>query len=311
MKARDSQTETLKDVYVKALDSNEVGTILPFAGTTAPTSYMFCDGSAISRTTYADLFAKIGTSFGAGDGSTTFNLPDLSGKVPVGLDENDTDFDTIGETGGSKYLQEHQHKYKNTGGEFAGTVNNTWTGGGTQSGVKVNDTATTTGNVYNITTGNSGNLQPYVVINYIIKVSNNRPRTSQTINVESNSTTDAYSCDYSNKRNTYSTDETFTGKYWIDGKPIYRKVLQGGSVSASSVTNINTGVNNIMLVINQEGYGLTNSGATFPLNRANGSSFQYQSTFFFDKPNNRFSLETGSSVSFTSYYIIMEYTKTN
>ena len=59
----------------------------------------------------------------------------------------------------------------------------------------------------------------------IKKTTETTPRTSETLNVESNSTKDAYSCDYSNKRNTYSTDEVFTGKYWIDGKKIYRKYI--------------------------------------------------------------------------------------
>ena len=55
--------------------TDKVGTVQAFAGTTPPDGWLFCDGAAISRTTYADLFAAIGTTYGAGDGSTTFNLP--------------------------------------------------------------------------------------------------------------------------------------------------------------------------------------------------------------------------------------------
>ena len=62
------------------------GVISAFGGTTAPNGYLICDGSAVSRTTYPDLFAAIGTSFGAGDGSTTFNLPDLRGTFLRGVD---------------------------------------------------------------------------------------------------------------------------------------------------------------------------------------------------------------------------------
>lgn len=58
-----------------------VGTIIPFAGNSVPQGYLLCDGSAISRTTYASLFAVIGTIYGAGDGSTTFNLPDYREKT--------------------------------------------------------------------------------------------------------------------------------------------------------------------------------------------------------------------------------------
>lgn len=61
-----------------------VGTILPYAGATAPAGFLLCDGSEISRTTYAALFATIGTTFGAGNGSTTFNLPNLSEKFIIG-----------------------------------------------------------------------------------------------------------------------------------------------------------------------------------------------------------------------------------
>lgn len=54
------------------------GSIKPFAGTTIPNGYLLCDGSAVSRTTYAALFAVIGTTYGSGDGSTTFNVPNLT-----------------------------------------------------------------------------------------------------------------------------------------------------------------------------------------------------------------------------------------
>jgi len=64
------------------------GVIEAFAGSVAPSGYLFCDGSAVSRTTYAALFAAIGSGYGAGDGSTTFNLPDLQGRIPVGLGTN-------------------------------------------------------------------------------------------------------------------------------------------------------------------------------------------------------------------------------
>ena len=63
------------------------GTVLPFAGTTAPIGFLLCSGQAVSRSTYPDLFAAIGTTYGAGDGSTTFNVPDLRGRVPAGKDD--------------------------------------------------------------------------------------------------------------------------------------------------------------------------------------------------------------------------------
>ena len=61
-----------------------VGTLIDYAGSTAPTGYLVCDGSAVSRTTYADLFSVIGTLYGTGDGSTTFSLPNLIDRVKQG-----------------------------------------------------------------------------------------------------------------------------------------------------------------------------------------------------------------------------------
>ena len=71
-----------------------VGTILSYAGATAPTGFLITDGSPVSRTTYADLYAAIGDAFGAGDGVNTFNVPDLRGRFLRGVDDgagNDPD----------------------------------------------------------------------------------------------------------------------------------------------------------------------------------------------------------------------------
>ena len=77
-------------VYTKAevdaliLAANPTGTIIPYAGSTAPSGFLLCDGSAVSRTTYSALFAVIGTTYGEGDGNSTFNLPDLTDRVLQG-----------------------------------------------------------------------------------------------------------------------------------------------------------------------------------------------------------------------------------
>lgn len=61
-----------------------IGTISPFGGSVIPSGYLLCNGQAVSRTNYKELFATIGVAFGSGDGSTTFNVPDLRETVPVG-----------------------------------------------------------------------------------------------------------------------------------------------------------------------------------------------------------------------------------
>lgn len=86
--------------------SNDIiptGVILMWSGSSAPsTQWLVADGSAVSRSTYGALFSICGTAYGTGDGSTTFNLPALAGKVPVGLSPGDPDFAVVGQTGGEK-----------------------------------------------------------------------------------------------------------------------------------------------------------------------------------------------------------------
>jgi microcystin-dependent protein len=80
----------------------DIGTIKIHPSNTPPTGWLICDGSAISRTTYSLLFTVIGTTYGVGDGSTTFNIPNLQGRVVFGRDSGQTEFDVLGETGGEK-----------------------------------------------------------------------------------------------------------------------------------------------------------------------------------------------------------------
>ena len=151
-------------------DTLPVGAIMPFGSDTIPENWLLCNGQAISRTTYQDLFNTIGITYGSGDGFTTFNLPDLQGKIPVGLDENDTDFDTLGETGGEKEhtltieeMPSHNHQSSNY---FEGS-------GGTSGVWAVRSLADLTG--YKDVSSQTGEnqphniLQPYIVQNYIIK----------------------------------------------------------------------------------------------------------------------------------------------
>lgn len=107
------------------------GCILPFGGSTAPSGYLLCDGTEVSRTTYAELFAVIGTNFGTGDGSTTFNLPDMRESVPKGAGLTghtvgahlDADGLAVGEFFDDQ-VQAHTHSNK-TGASIAGQA--AWT----------------------------------------------------------------------------------------------------------------------------------------------------------------------------------------
>jgi microcystin-dependent protein len=89
------------------------GAVFPYAGSDAPSGYLLCDGSAVSRTTYADLFAVCGTTYGSGDGSSTFNVPDLRAAFAAGYKSGDANFGTLGGVGGGTA---HTHGV----GSFAG-----------------------------------------------------------------------------------------------------------------------------------------------------------------------------------------------
>ena len=85
-----------------------VGCIMPFAGVTAPTGYLLCQGQAVSRTTYAALFAALASTYGAGDGTTTFNLPDLRGVFMSGAGTQTISGITYTRTLGSKQADQFQ-----------------------------------------------------------------------------------------------------------------------------------------------------------------------------------------------------------
>lgn len=155
------------------------GLVAPFAGAAAPNGWLLCDGLAVSRTTYAALFAVIGTAYGSGNGTTTFNLPDLRGRVAAGKDNmggtaanrltaasaSGLDGSLLGAAGGNQQhqltvaeLASHRHY---TGGDqvdtYSGTTAVLYSG---------------TGPYATAYAGNDqphNNTQPTLVLNYIIK----------------------------------------------------------------------------------------------------------------------------------------------
>lgn len=153
------------------------GSMLQWPTATAPTGFLVCNGAAVSRTIYAALFAVVGTTFGAGDGTTTFNLPDFDNRFPVGAG----DLYAVGNTGGSKDAVAVSHTHTATdsghthGIAYEGTLGFSGGGGygGTAFGGSVNQaTASGTANITVASAGESGtnkNLPPYLSIYFIIK----------------------------------------------------------------------------------------------------------------------------------------------
>ena len=213
-----------------ASDNFPIGSIIAYGGTELPNNWLICDGSEVSRTAYKELFANIGTAYGEGDGSTTFNLPDMRGKIGVGLDILDEYFSNLGKSGGSKELQKHRHVMVSVYDDANynhGTIPTDYGkysipfDGGNIIRHQYSDYEGT---------GNSGNIQPYTTVNYIIKVSNKISfidvKQAQVINNLTNtSITDALSANMGKTLNDRITSST--NAYWI-GWSHTRVALNGG-----------------------------------------------------------------------------------
>lgn len=157
------------------------GEIKMVAFPNAPEGWLLCQGQSLVRSQYPELFAAIGTTYGAAD-STRFSLPDLRGRVAVGRDAGQVEFDVLGEKGGAKThtlaeseIPSHKHDltYNNnplanglTGATAAGAFVNWFLGNNALAAAPANS----------VQVGSAGggqahnNLQPYITLNYIIKI---------------------------------------------------------------------------------------------------------------------------------------------
>lgn len=291
-------------------DTLPVGAIMPFGSDTIPDNWLLCNGQAVSRTTYQELFNTIGITYGTGDGFTTFNLPNLKGKVPVGKDEDDADFDTLGNTGGEKEhtltineMPSHSHQSSNY---FEGS-------GGTSGVWAVRSLANLTGynDVSSQTGGNQPHniLQPYIVQNYIIKAKQSSGVVATVVdNLTSTSATNALSANQGrilNDRFNYSTTEKVVGT-WIDGKPLYRKVVNLGALPDNNTKSIAHSIQNLKRVVKLEGFAgssVNKGGITLP------HATNTPVALYVDDTN--VSVKTSNNTSaYTEAYAFVYYTKT-
>jgi microcystin-dependent protein len=152
----------------------KAGMMNDFAGTVAPIGWLLCDGSAVSRTTYATLFAAIGTTWGVGDGSTTFNLPDFRRAVAIGSGGSGTGIigNATGNTGGTEShtlgLQDiPEHSHDDPGSQFITDQN----AGGPFTGGTSGGKSSTTGLIHSYSGPQTAVslIQPSAVVTKIIK----------------------------------------------------------------------------------------------------------------------------------------------
>lgn len=173
-----------------------IGSVLDFWGSTPPDGYLFAAGQEVSRASYAALFAVIGTNAGAGDGSTTFNLPDYRGRIGAGRENmatpatarlNTLSSSTLGAAGGaqthtltSAQMPVHSHNVTDPGHTHAGGGSNVGPtnprflqdgpdyGNGPSSAVSSNTTGISIANAGG--GGAHNNVQPTLIVNKIIRV---------------------------------------------------------------------------------------------------------------------------------------------
>lgn len=251
MKIYDKITQTYKELVLKpGGDTLPIGGMIAFASDTIPNGWLLCDGRAVSRTEYAELFKAIGTKHGSGDGSTTFNLPNPKGRTLVGKDSTDTDFNTLGKTSGEKThtltvdeMPSHNHLR-----DIENKIVNNGSGGAWSPSLKGTGNMTNENNSTRNTGGGQAhnNLQPYLTENFIIKAKNTVVVKGDVIQeTDTASETNVYSAkaiDNKLKKSIVTGQEIATNEY-IDGKRVYKRNIsaigENSSETTLTLSNIN------------------------------------------------------------------------
>lgn len=175
------------DEYNIVHDSVPVGSIQAYASSTTPYGWLACDGSEVNRALYSELFAAIGTTYGDGDGTSTFNLPDLNGRTIIGIGESDAAGHTNHTLGQSDGEETHvltinempSHAHEQQAGTSDGHINRevSYYATGTSSG-SGSQASWFSASRLTISTKDTGggqphnNMPPYLATNYIIKAKN-------------------------------------------------------------------------------------------------------------------------------------------
>lgn len=313
MKIYDKTTQTYKELVLKpGGDTLPIGGMIAFASDTIPNGWLLCDGRAVSRTEYAELFNAIGTKHGSGDGSTTFNLPNPKGRTLVGKDSTDTDFNTLGKTGGEKTHGltkselpkiDIQTKFaSSSGGDGSGLVY------GTSTGSSPNNL------VYNVNYGGQAhnNLQPYLAENFIIKAKNTVVIKGDVIQeTDTASTTNVYSAkaiDNKLTTNIVTGQEVATNEY-IDGKRVYKRNISaiGENSSGTTLTLSNINFDFSEIWIDESNSFISNENETLSINWYFAPEDYCR--LWIGKNTKIIRYRTGGNLSGRTFNVMLKYTK--
>ena len=292
-------------------DTLPIGAITEFGGETAPTNWLFCNGQAVSRETYSELFEVIGTAYGDGDGSTTFNVPDFSSRSPMGVgtgtDGTNSETTTLGQEKGeykhtltTNEMPSHNHMFK-----FTKQVSNPSDGTdeiyfGIARTYNTGDNSNKTDNRGNDQPHNT--VHPVLGVNYIIKAKQSvgivGTVTSDINDINDNAVPNAKTVkEYVDKKQTYSTDEIVIGTYL--NKPLYRKVVNMGNLANNSGKSVAHNLSNF--VIRTINGSATNGSIHIGISGFNDEVYISNTDVIWNTKANR--------SSFTAY-VVLEYTKT-
>ena len=264
-----------------------VGTLVTQYKKVPMSGYLYCDGSTFDENNYPALYMYLGTNV----------LPDYRECVMVGAEQNTTDtiatHDVYGE---GEFKDDQLQNHKHFESANAGGSEQVW---GNIAGSNGQSIGWSTGMVYTgYRSGTTTHGKQKAVYVYI------KATSGLAENQQENVLNDAKN--YINNSNSYSTDEVKTGGKWIDGKPIYRKVVNFGALPNATTKNVAHGVNNIGDITHIYGVAHSSAKMTIPLPYARGIPIILYAT----QDDVAIEINTNDYIEFTRSEITIEYTKT-
>lgn len=309
-------------------DTLPIGAVVELASNTVPNNWLLCNGQAVSRTEYAGLFRAIGTTWGAGDGSTTFNVPNRAGLIAIGagthIDTNGTsktfvlgqEYGEYNHTLTTQEMPSHNHTVP-----IDSFVNND----SQTNQLRGGHIAENVGAGINYPTNSAGgsqshnNIQPSIATNFIIKARQSAGVSASVIQEDGTpNETDVYSSEAVEAKLTYSTTEQKVGT-WIDGNPIYRKVFDINNPLFSGDTyNFNHDISNIDWLVDARAISVRSGSGSKNFQKFSrlGTTQQFEDIqrYALDlgdiKASGQVQFIKGSLQSLARIVLILEYTKT-